>query len=363
MEMQREGGNSDGCCRCSEEQPRVPPTEVPTPLWVTAALHASGHLPPSDTVVSVTPAELTGGLAGDVPNGGGMSGARLLKLRFEHQDAPVSSPAPNYGGRHRTTPTTAIHKFASYEEQVPRNICSDGGCMTRYFQWASGLRSDTALAQEAVFFQQVAPVLGDGVSIPKIYHVGLEGSFSHNGCFFICCFDCCFCIGCRAGNVNVRSSIVQEDLAARGLISTHLMSRDSPPLSVTRTAIRQIARLHRWGWDPADASGHGADHALLLKTRADAPESGVCAQKTGQHWWVRNTVEAYGGSPALETFIDVWSSELQNSCQLFFYRTFFWKCRDKGELPLNNDFVLNDGRFFCKFEASAIGPSLIAPLG
>ena len=193
--------------------------------------------------------------------------------------------------------------------QVPSNICSDGGCMTRYFQWASGLRSDTALAQEAVFFQRVAPVLGDGVSTPKVYHVGLEGSFSHNGCFFVCCFDCCFCIGCKAGNVNVRSSIVQEDLTARGLISTHLMSRDSPPLSVMRTAIRQIAWLHRWGWmpPPGPRSGGGADYALLLKTRADAPESGVCAQKTGQHWWVRNTVEAYGGSPALETFIDVWS--------------------------------------------------------
>ena len=117
MEMQREGGNSGGCCRCSEDQPRVPPTEEPTPLWVTAALHASGHLPPGDTVVSVTPSTLTGGLAGDAPNGGGMSGARLLKLRLEHQQG-APDPAPNYGGRHRTTPTTAIHKFASYTEQV-----------------------------------------------------------------------------------------------------------------------------------------------------------------------------------------------------------------------------------------------------
>ncbi len=307
------------CCRaCEGDVSRVPETAEPTAEWVTAVLRASGALRPSAAVRSVRLHELGGGVSGNADNGGGLSGTRLVKLQFDVDEGPT--PGSEYrvmidagiiedpGVLAGAAPRTAIHKFADYRDQIPRNIFSDGGCMTRLFLWSTGIRMDIALAQEAQFYRDVAPMLREQhrLSLPKIYHVGLEGSYSRIGCCFVCGFDCCWPCGCNAGNVDVRSSIIQEDLGARGLSSIHVMSDESPPIPVMRTAVRMIARLHRWGWLPTGGIGGGGDHAAE-QIRKSVAEAGLEALLTGQHHYNTNTVTTFGEAPALEKFIEVWS--------------------------------------------------------
>jgi hypothetical protein len=264
--------------------------------------------------------ELGGGLSGKAHNGGGLSGTRLVKLQFDVDDGSAATGSEyrvmidagiieDPGVLAGAAPRSAIHKFADYREQIPRNIFGDGGCMTRLFLWSTGIRMDIALAQEAQFYRDVAPVLREQhrLSLPTIYHVGLEGSYSRIGCCFVCGFDCCWPCGCNAGNVDVRSSIIFEDLGARGLSSIHVLSDDVLPVPVMRTAVRMIARLHRWGWLPTGGIGGGGGDLAAQKIRNSVAEAGLEALVTGQHHYNTNTVTAFGEAPALEKFLEVWS--------------------------------------------------------
>eukprot|EP01043_Picozoa_sp_COSAG02_P033134 COSAG02_NODE_2249_length_9371_cov_6.018550_6_plen_337_part_00 len=298
---------------------QVPERIEPSAEWVTTALRASGALRPSAVIRTVRLHELGGGLSGKAHNGGGLSGTRVVKLQFDVDDGSAAT-----GSEYRVmidagiiedpgvvvgaAPRSAIHKFADYRDQIPRNLCGDGGCMTRLFLWSTGIRPDIALAQEAQFYRDVAPMLREQhrLSLPKVYHVGLEGSYSRISCCFVCGFDCCWPCGCNAGNVDVRSSIIIEDLGARGLSADYVMSDDTLPVPVMRTAVRMIARLHRWGWLPTGGVGGGRDHATQ-QIRNSVAEAGLEALVTGQHHYNTNTVTAFGEAPALEKFIEVWS--------------------------------------------------------
>ena len=205
-------------------------------------------------------------------------------------------------------PRSVIHKYASHVDQVPGasahplDLCAGcAGFGMRLGSLVMGVRIDRALSQEAVFYRDIAPALKRaGVSLPKVFHAGVEGSAAAHGCCFVCC--CCPCCGCSVGGTDVRSSIFLEDLSLRGLTSIHVMAPETPPVAVMRAAIRMAARLHRWGWRGQRAS---------RRFTSSLNEASWCATMTGQSSIVRGMLQGYGNdvtaeTSALEKYLQVW---------------------------------------------------------
>ena len=278
---------------------RVPDSADADEQWATAALRRSGSLGPYATVRGVELRELSG----DKPNGGGKSGTRLVKLELDVVDRTgytvPDMPQP---------PRSVIHKYASHVDQVPGasahplDLCAGcAGFGMRLGSLVMGVRIDRALSQEAAFYRDIAPALKRaGVSLPKVFHAGVEGSAAAHGCCFVCC--CCPCCGCSVGGTDVRSSIFLEDLSLRGLTSIHVMAPETPPVAVMRAAIRMAARLHRWGWRGQRAS---------RRFTSSLNEASWCATMTGQSSLVRGMLQGYGNdvnveSSALEKYLQVW---------------------------------------------------------
>ena len=151
-------------------------------------------------------------------------------------------------------PRSVIHKYASHVDQVPGasahplDLCAGcAGFGMRLGSFVMGVRIDRALSQEAVFYRDAAPALRRlGVALPVVYHAEIEGGHRGHGCCFLCC--CCDCCCCSVGGATTRTSLLQEDLGARGLDSIHVMAPEAMPLPALRTAVQMLAKVHAWGW-------------------------------------------------------------------------------------------------------------------
>ena len=207
---------------------QVPPTSTVDTEWLTAALRASGALSPSGAVraarmeplkVKVDWAGVTGADEdGKVENGGGMSGAGVLRVAGLQYDGQGGS-AP--------LPATMVHKWSAagdsqnkaMGEMYPRSptiparknparsrfgLTGSGlsgvsvedlragldGPLPNPKRWAGrvaeraksikpggfGRWSEQSMRVEARFYQDVGPAMeAAGVRVPACYHVGLDG--------------------------------------------------------------------------------------------------------------------------------------------------------------------------------------------
>ena len=240
----------------------VPPSAEPSAAWLTSALqHGCGTggsesplLDQRDTVATVQLHEITQRDPEDgseLLNGGGKSGTRLVRLVAD---------------------TTAGRKLQLVHKLTETDAVTDIPWPERAMAWLLfGFRIDVNQRQEAVFYRDAAPVLRQlSVPLPRVFHVGIEGSHSPwSCCYLCCCFTACCC---TSAGVTTRTSVVQEDLGQRGFATIHVMSAETMPLDVLTTSLRLLARLHRWGWKGEQAAS----------THREQPSSGWEQLITGQ---------------------------------------------------------------------------------
>ena len=290
MDMDRGGGPPlgagccDSCCFPGAAAQRalqrpVPSAADPGAAWVTAALRRYGRLGDEERVSAVRLAELTkadpeGGA--EILNGGGKSGTRLVRLHLDVEARSLDSPHPIRG----TEQIELVHKLTQPQGSIPSGL---KGFFERGMLWlVLGLRIDKSLRQEAVFYRDAAPALRRlGVPLPVVYHAEIEGGHRALGCCFLCC--CCDCCCCSVGGATTRTSLLQEDLGARGLDSIHVMAPEAMPLPALRTAVQMLAKVHAWGWKGQPAAA----------AHRDQPPSLWSALITGQNPVQRSAVKSF----------------------------------------------------------------------
>eukprot|EP01052_Picozoa_sp_SAG31_P018591 SAG31_NODE_1321_length_8801_cov_7.086532_10_plen_466_part_00 len=265
----------------------VPKSSTVDPQWITAALHASGTLPPEAEVheAQVVPVKvkITGWESmsteddGSMVNGGGMSGAGLVRVA----DIVYS------GNMAHGAPSTMVHKWSAVGDSQNRSWPAlDSGLdwpLPNPKKWLSNVMKrreamkpggfgrwhEHSIRREALFYSQVAPEMHScGVRVPACFHVGLDGPQKPTP-------DYLYLLA--RWQTKLRMSLLLEDLNSAGFVSGFSTGVLQPGQATL--VVRAAARLHAWGWDKLDTI-LGESSAMCVNMRGTFDPADMAAFET-----------------------------------------------------------------------------------
>jgi hypothetical protein len=251
-----------------QDYSRVPASSEVDAAWLTAALRASGELPPEARVrgAAVVPVKVKVDWAGastdddgQADNGGGMSGAGLVRV------AGIVYEPHGGGGESALAalPSTMIHKWSAVG-QSQNNMEWTGmavgidwplpnpkkwleGVVSRYESLKPGAGGmgrwqENSIKLEAMFYSEFASELAAaGVRVPRCFHIGLDGPSQPTPDFLYIL---------SRWSTNLRMSLLMEDLGGAGFLSGF---GNSLQRGQATAILRAAARVHAWGWGKLDS--------------------------------------------------------------------------------------------------------------
>lgn len=264
-------GWSDAAPLGRREVPASPRVDT---AWINDALRRGGCLQDGATVTasSCDDIKLEVEDGEDVENGGGIAGAKILRIQgLEYSGGSLDT----------VLPLGLIHKWCTDAEIVPSDW------QDRAFVFvvlAQKLVYDIA-TREAWFYSTLASSLtGVGVRTPRLYYCGQDGEMW-------CTWPCCFLW--RRDSISIRTSMLLEDLTTSGFVSCgHQIMDAGTPVDddVVAAALQTMARLHAWGWGG----------------RGDTQLSTLTAAVAGWHWTnLKLNLPKFRSSDRLGKFIDM----------------------------------------------------------
>ena len=258
----------------------VPATPTVTAEWLTAALRRSGRLTATQRVLSLTvgqvTAEMSDGTAAE--NGGGLAGGAVVRIT----DIVYGGLVDGSSGGGAALPRVLIHKWCSASEILQAKTFQERLLMGVLFR----LENYYGVRQEITVYKDLAKELNAaGVATPTVFYCALDdgGKASDTP---LCCAICC------PRRTYLRSTVLCEDMGARGFTAGLVTSGPRLSQQSALAAITALARLHAWGWGGRERGERESKWTALIAGHLKLSHALL------KHFHTDTT---------LQTFLDVWS--------------------------------------------------------